>query len=365
MRSVFELPGLIARLPGPARDRVELLFDVQVLHGHAVPPLEMGEQLVRYFGSLDAVRDQVVTRVRNRWTFEETLFAALRARRPIQGPRTDPAALVASTVGDPFCDPLRETPADTWGRIVGARTLTAANAAKYDAHHAVVIFDRHDPLEFDEALVLDLLDVGRRWAERTRQDDPAAAAYLLTWNCGWRAGASIVHGHAQVLLGRGGYGLVERLHADAARYRSSLGRGYLPDLVAAHADLGLAAWGARDTRVCVLASLTPRKEREVWIVGAEGMDELDPDFAGTVARTVVAVRDGLGVRSFNLALGRPPLDGVADGEPLGPIVRIVDRGDPSSPTSDIGAMELFAAAVVSSDPFAVAATLGTALGGIG
>jgi hypothetical protein len=43
------------------------------------------------------------------------------------------------------------------------------------------------------------------------------------------------------------------------------------------------------------------------------------------------------------------------------MVRIVDRGDPGSPTSDIGAMELYAASVVSADPFEVAARLRAAL----
>ncbi|MBM2826991.1 MAG: hypothetical protein HW403_1055, partial [Dehalococcoidia bacterium] len=39
------------------------------------------------------------------------------------------------------------------------------------------------------------------------------------------------------------------------------------------------------------------------------------------------------------------------------IVRIVDRGDPSVRTSDMGAMELYACPVVSWDPFQVAAVL--------
>jgi hypothetical protein len=39
------------------------------------------------------------------------------------------------------------------------------------------------------------------------------------------------------------------------------------------------------------------------------------------------------------------------------IVRIVDRGDPSSRTADFGAMELYAASVVSSDPFALSRQL--------
>ena len=39
------------------------------------------------------------------------------------------------------------------------------------------------------------------------------------------------------------------------------------------------------------------------------------------------------------------------------VVRIVDRGDPTARTADIGAMELYAASVVSSDPFAVVRAL--------
>ena len=39
------------------------------------------------------------------------------------------------------------------------------------------------------------------------------------------------------------------------------------------------------------------------------------------------------------------------------VVRIVDRGDPANRTSDMGAMELYAASVVASDPFRVAEAL--------
>ena len=44
------------------------------------------------------------------------------------------------------------------------------------------------------------------------------------------------------------------------------------------------------------------------------------------------------------------------------MVHIVDRGDPSSRNSDIGAMELFVASVVGSDPFDTATRLREALG---
>jgi hypothetical protein len=39
------------------------------------------------------------------------------------------------------------------------------------------------------------------------------------------------------------------------------------------------------------------------------------------------------------------------------VVFIVDRGDPANRTSDMGAMELYAASVVASDPFRVAEVL--------
>jgi hypothetical protein len=174
-----------------------------------------------------------------------------------------------------------------------------------------------------------------------------------------------VHGHAQVLLGRGHhYPQVERLRRDAATYCQSTGDDYIEDLVSAHRDLGLVAHEADG--VATLVSLSPVKEREVLVIGRPGMDERDPAFAGSVARTAVAYRDVLGVRAFNLALHRPPLGPLsAEGEwqRIPPIVHLVDRGDPDSRSSDIGAMELYAASVVGSDPFALADDLRPALRG--
>jgi hypothetical protein len=63
----------------------------------------------------------------------------------------------------------------------------------------------------------------------------------------------------------------------------------------------------------------------------------------------------MGVTSFNLALYLPPLAPVNedwDGFPA--VVRMVDRGDPANKTVDVGAMELYASSVITSDPFRVA-----------
>jgi hypothetical protein len=354
--SILDLPGRIERLPGAARERIARLFTVELVEGETDPPPDLHAWLERQFGSVDAVRRQRVLRVTNRWTGDGSLFSPLRGRRPVtNGMVAAWRRQVEETRGDPFCDPERQTPADTWGRVRGERMITGANAAMYDAHHGVVVFAEHDPLAFDEALVCELLDVGRAWAERSHQADDAARNYLLIWNCGPRAGGSMIHGHAQVLLGRGAhYPLVERLRRDAFAYAAATGGSYRDDLEACHRDLGLVV--AEADGVTTYASLAPVKERELVVAGPPGMDERDPAFAGAVARLVVTARDVLGMRAFNLALHRPPLTG--DGwERIGPAVHLVDRGDPGSTASDIGAMELYAAAVIGSDPFDIAERL--------
>jgi len=73
----------------------------------------------------------------------------------------------------------------------------------------------------------------------------------------------------------------------------------------------------------------------------------------------------LDVRSFSLALYWRPIDGVEeDWSGFPTIVRIVDRGDPDSRTTDIGSMELYAISVVSSDPFDVARALQAGAGSL-
>jgi hypothetical protein len=161
-----------------------------------------------------------------------------------------------------------------------------------------------------------------------------------------------------VLLGRGAhYPQVERLRRDAAAYAAATGGDYLDDLVACHRDLGLAI--AEADGVTAFAALAPVKEREILVVGAPGLDERDPGFADAVARVAVAARDVLGMRAFNLALHRPPLaTREGDGwQAIGPIVHLVDRGDPGSTASDIGAMELYGASVVGGDPFDISERL--------
>jgi hypothetical protein len=183
--------------------------------------------------------------------------------------------------------------------------------------------------------------------------DPAARYYLLLWNALWRAGGSIVHGHMQMTLTRGmHYPKVESLRRSSLAYAREHGRDYFDDLWSVHEALGLAVErdGSR-----ILAHLVPIKDREVLVLGRPG--DAESALAGGVAHAIAALRRE-GVTAHNLALYMPPLD--ADGSDWSrfpPLARIVDRGDAGSRTSDIGAMELYAASVIAADPFRLADAL--------
>ncbi len=357
-RHIVDLEDVLATLPEAERERFARLYEVSSSIGRLVPPDHMRRWIDKYFGSVEAVSEQRVVRVTNRWTLEGSLFNELRARRPLEARiPSDLADEIARTAPDPFCEPELNTPEDTFGRIEGKYTITASNIAKYDGYHGVVIFREHDPLAFTEASVKDAIDVAVRWQERSHSLDPDAIYPLIMWNCLWKSGASIPHGHLQVSLTKGmHYGHIELQRRAGVAYAQHTGANYYNDLYQVHEALGLGRVydGAR-----VMAHLTPLKEKECLIFGST----LDDAFTSVVYDVLNCLTDHLNVVSFNLVVWRPPLRATdEDWSDFPVIVRIVDRGDPLNRTADFGAMELYAASVVSSDPFKVAGALWDCLG---
>jgi hypothetical protein len=314
----------------------------------------------RYFGSVDTVMNQRVVKVTNRFTLEETLFNELRARRPLEARiPTELADEIAKTAPDPFCEAELNTPADTFGRIRGRHTLSASNIAKYDGFHGVIIFDEHDPLAFSQELVVDALRVSQEWFARSHENDPEAIYPLFMWNCLWKSGASIPHGHAQVSLTRGmHYGHVELHRRAAVAYEAEYGTRFYDDLFLTHQALGL---GERFGEVRAMVNLTPLKEKELVLLAPAVNDAL----ADTTYRALRCMVESLNVVSFNLVIWLPPLVPTAEDWSSVPIiVRMVDRGDALNRTSDFGAMELYAASVVASDPFRVAEVVWPSMRGV-
>jgi hypothetical protein len=354
---IANLEELVLALPPDDRARFGRMFKVTTTVGELKPPEAMHDWIRKYFGSLEAVRRQRIVKVTNLITLEAALFNELRASRPMEVKGVDDLEqTILSNVGDPFCKPLEGTPEDVFGRVKGKHCITASNVAKYDGFHGLVVFDQHNPLRFTAEEVQDYFDTALCWAREAHCADNEARYFFLMWNCLWKSGASILHGHMQMTLGRGmHYARVEHLRRSALLYKLAHGTDYFDDLCAVHRALGLSS---EDEDVRILSYLAPIKEREVMLISRH----LDQGLKRAVYRVLKCFVETMGVRSFNLALYMQPIDSVQEdwsGFPF--VVRIVDRGDPNNKTADFGAMELYASSVITSDPFQVAQTLAQAL----
>jgi len=351
--TIGDLPALVAALPAPERARFDRLIRVTHATGELRPPESMHAWITKLFGSVAAVEQQTIVKTTNLVTLEGTLFNALRASRPFESGHSEEVdEVVSSGAGDPFCKPLEGTPEDVFGRIQGKYAITASNVAKYDAFHGVIVFNEHNPLSFTQASISDAIDVGLEWAQRVLKVDAEAKYLFFLWNCLWKSGASILHGHAQVVATRDlHFAKVEAMRRQAEVYRATTGSSYFEDLVGAHRSLGLVH-DVGDTSIVV--SLTPIKEKEVLLIAPD----LTSDLRLAVWKVLDCYVHHLGVTSFNLVIYMPPLAPADEDWASFPrVVRIVDRGEATNKTADVGAMELYASSVVSSDPFRVAAAL--------
>ncbi len=299
------------------------------------------------FGSVEAVTKQKIVKVANVITYEGSLFNRLRAFRPIgaREKRDIDAQLQDASHQDLFRYPEDNTPEDLFGRVVGKHCITASNIAKYDGCHGVVIFNDFNPLHFSQEQIIDYIDVGWEWARRVQAIKPQAKYFFFIWNCLWRAGASIYHGHAQVMLTcNQHYAKIEGLRRAALSYRQNYGPNYFGDLFQVHRSIGCAV---EKEGVKILAHLTPFKDNEAILMAAE----LNLSLKKRIYEVLTCFRDRIGVTSFNLSLTTPPLSETEESwEGFPAMARIVDRGDLNSRASDVGGMEIYGSSVVSSDP---------------
>lgn len=356
--TILDLPALVEGLSAEQRTRFDRLFLVSSVAGEMRVPESMREWVEKRFGSVESVETQRIVKVTNLVTLEGALFNEIRSCRPFEVCDSDSVdEVIRGSEGDPFCHPLTGTPEDPFGRVRGEYCITASNVAKYDGFHGLVIFDEHNPLVWSEAQIADYLRTAQEWAERARLRDPAALYFFLKWNCLWKSGASIVHGHAQMTLSRDiHYAKVEWWRRCSQAYARQYGQSLFDDLWQTHADLGL---GWEDGDVRGLAYLSPVKEKEVLLLGPA----LDEGMAGAVYRTLDCMVRRMGVQSFNVAFYMPPQGETAEDWTGFPVMaRLVDRGAVTNRVADFGAMELYASSVVASDPFAVASCLRQVVG---
>ena len=355
---INQLPSLLAELPPHLATLWERLLHLDVSHGTLAPPERMHGWIERSFGSVAAVTHQEVLRVTNRWSLEGAVFNRIRGLRPQQGRyQSDIDQIIAANAGhnddSGFCSPESGTPEDQFGRIRGRYCLSASNIAKYDGWHGVLIFDQHHPLNFTRERVEDYVQTALRWYEAVHTADARAIYPFFIWNCLWRSGASVIHGHAQMSVASSmAYPKVENLRRAAETYQRQTNSAYFDDLWKLHRGLGLSLTNHNDS-VHGFVSLTPVKEKEVVLFGRDPLE-----LASSLYNVLDCFVAELGVQSFNASIILPPLAATSESwETMPMIVRVVDRGDPNSRASDIGAMELYAIPIIASDPFVVARAL--------
>jgi len=350
MHSILELPETYRRLSPQARRRFDSIFSFSIDTGRMNVPASMRPWVKKQFGSVKKVEQQPVLKITNHIMFEGALINKLRADRPIhRGAGVTKQQLLDMAKNEPFADVRKNTPEDTFGRIVGLHEISASNVAKYDALHGLIIFNKANPLEFTERETIEHYKAAMAWIEAAQSEHPEAQYPLIGWNCLWKAGASLVHGHLQVLIGRHEpYAAMHLWQEQSSEYRQRRHKSYWDELYKVYESLDLAT----ELRgIKVFASITPRKEKEIVLM----TDCADEVLFGVIYKVLKAFR-AMGIESFNVATMMAP------GLPV--LTRIVDRGKLSTHTTDIGIAELYLnQSVIFSDPVKVWAKVKKRLNG--
>lgn len=336
---ITDLPKKIAKLNNKDKTLFKRYFTISLQESHLVVPKGLYPWITKTFGSVAAVKKQKVLNILNNFTYEGALYNQLRSNRPMVSQEVN---LEEYQNGDIFVNPKDSTPEDTFGRIYGTDDISAANIAKYDDKHGLIIFNKFNPLKVSKEELENHFSSAMKWFEKAHAEDKKAVYPILLWNSLFKSGASVVHGHMQTLLSDIPYGRIGRKNALVQEYKTKYKTNYFDDLYKIHESLGL---GFTNKKIKIYTSLTPAKEKETVIIS----EELNKEVIDQVYYIVEAFKK-LGVNSFNMFAILKPY--TKWNLPI--IIRIVDRGSISNKTTDVGALELFTQhAVIGSDPYQV------------
>ncbi len=346
-QNINQITRIINKLNKKDKELINRIFNIEQYKGRLQAPKEMLPWLREKFGSYPLVKEQKITRINNKITYEGALFNELRTKRPIIKEKNEETKkIINESKNDPFCKPEKLTPKDSFGRIKGEQSITASNIAKYDAEHGLIIFKEHNPLTITKESFKDHFLTAIKWFEKAHKENPEAKYPFLMWNCLWKAASSIIHGHFQTTLARNEpYERIKYYNKKSEEYEKEHGKKYWEDLWLAHKKLGL---GKTKNGKKLFVSLTPIKEKETIIIS----EEIDENLIKTTYHVIERFIKKLGVNSFNMGVYLKPMSKEEWHLPI--IVRIVDRGSINSKTTDIGAMELFTGQnVIGTDPYKV------------
>ena len=337
---VTELADLVEGLSEKDRSAAGRIFAMDATTGRLRVPESMVPWVEKSFGSVDAVEEQRIVKVTNRVTLEGTLFNSLRASRPLDtGVDLDLEGEIEATAGDPFCRPEEGTPEDIFGRVHGEYAVSASNVAKYDGFHGVIVFDDHNPLDLTPEKVADYVATGLDWLREVPGDRPGGPLPIPDVELSL-AGRWLHHPRPRPGHRDPRHPLSQSRAAAAGsprlRRRARLGllRRPLP--------------GPRRSQVVHPRAGRRAGVREPHAFKGEGSRDPGPEprrrnFRRSVGEALQCYVRDLGVKAFNVAFYMPPVPADEEWSGFPTVVYLVDRGDPANRTSDLGAMELYAA----------------------
>jgi len=331
---ITNLLELVNKLPEKQRRLFNRFYSVNLSESKLILSNKMREFVKIRFKSLKRVENQKIIAINNNFTGEGSLFNELRSLRPRPTIKMSTREL-ENKKNCVFCKPENFTPSDSFGRIKGKYCITASNIAKYDYFHSLIIFKEHNPLKIKKVWLRDYFETAEKWFLEVKKLDKEAKNNFLIWNCLWRSGASIIHGHMQVTSSKMKYGKVKKLEEISEKYKQKFNSDYFLDLFRVHKSLGLLR-EINGTKM--LFYLTPVKEKEIVIFSKEKRFANLSDLIYKIIKNYFR----LGVKSFNLSLYK--IENYW-------ITHLVDRGNLEDKSSDIGGMELYGNSVISFDPF--------------
>lgn len=344
VKTIVDLPHIIDSFSDSSRRIFNSIF---------VTVAEEGELDPRCLDPQKIACKQIIVRVFNQWDHSQAKFNSERAKRPqMYKPLDSLIAIIESERGkDAFCNYLTTTPKDPFGDIKGNSCVMVSNLFKSACFHGVQIFDEHNPLVVPtEDQFLDRFETADHWFQTAFKYNSKAIYPSYFQNQLAKAAASIwFHGHSQTGLETNFHeGEMERLFSTASFYHHLQDRNYFQDLFNAHQVVGL---GVEKDGLMVFPSLTPVKEQQVVML-AKNFNTRTQSLVYKIYRHYA---ENLGVKSFNFAVGYPPLgpDG-RDWRDFPTVISLVDRGDPMISNSDMGGAEvLLKSSIIAADPFKI------------
>lgn len=240
------------------------------------------------------------------------------------------------TTYDPFCAYKQETPIDELGRLENEMAVTAANLSKMADYHSLVIFKKHSLAKIKKDDFSQAWNLASNWFEKIKKLDSKIKTQILIWNYHFRAGASILHPHFQLLSYHHVPWPLKNFYQKIYNYQKKTNQDYFEDYFYLVNKLKIAK---EYNNLKIGFDFTPKKEKGLIIKGE--IEEKNQIFLWNVINRLLE----LGTESFNFVFIKE-----SPWKLINNLGFWVDRGSVEKKNCDIGSLEIFLFPVISTDP---------------